>query len=218
MRAPRLVTAIAASASVVALAVGCTPSPSTSEPVPSLAAPRASTSGASGDSQAPSASAASVATIPASPQTPEAGVHPSSTTCTADDECALSTFPGCCSCCPCAPIKATTKADLAAQERTCAVKECESCANVKVKCAACVSPAREGMRARCIDHACTLVETRASRVDVPCTSEDDCWLDDEHRPVARPRALRGKRLTPCKGTEHTPVCEGGVCGARHWKC
>jgi hypothetical protein len=36
--------------------------------------------------------------------------------------------------------------------------------------------------------------------------------------VARPKNLRGKKLSPCKGTEHTPACDNGVCVVRAWKC
>lgn len=217
MRASRLTTAIAAFSCALGLTAACQPGAKPSEvtartnEIADATPPEAKVVDA-----APSTAPAGHSDRDAAPAPSPATLSP--TTCTTDDECVLSTFPGCCSCCPCAPLKAYTKADLAARERRCAEKECESCANVKVKCFPCVSPEREGMRARCIDRTCTLVETRATRADVPCTGEDDCWLDDDHRPVARPRALRGKKLTPCKGTEHTPVCEGGVCGARHWKC
>ena len=43
----------------------------------------------------------------------------------------------------------------------CAVVECASCKDTKVKCPACTDPAKEGMRARCLSGACTLVETKA---------------------------------------------------------
>ena len=80
--------------------------------------------------------------------------------CDQDADCVLTTFAGCCSCCPCAPLRAK-RADVDAREReTCAVIDCRPCADVKVKCPACQDPEKEGMRARCIDRTCTLVETR----------------------------------------------------------
>lgn len=217
MRASRLSTAIAAFSCAFGLTAACQPA---AKPAEGTARPNETADATSPEANDASPDGASpLPTLPEPGKRPAASsTDPSPTECTTDGECVLTTFPGCCSCCPCATLTATSKADLAARERRCSEKECESCANVKVKCLPCVSPEREGMRARCIDRTCTLVETRAARVEVPCTSEDDCWLDDDHRPVARPRALRGKKLTPCKGTEHTPVCEGGMCGARHWKC
>lgn len=214
MRASRLSTVIACA---FGLTAACQPAARPAEltaranEAADAASPEAKDVGPSHASPTPTLSALGESPAPSS-------TEPSPTACTTDDECVSTTFPGCCSCCPCAKLTATTKADLAARERRCSEKECASCANEKVKCLPCVSPEREGMRARCIERSCTLVETRATRVEVRCTSEDDCWLDADHHPVARPRALRGKKLAPCKGTEHTPVCEGGVCGARHWKC
>lgn len=79
--------------------------------------------------------------------------------CKVDSECALTTNPGCCSCCPCAPIHATTIAQLKDQEEKCAVVECSmQCGKERETCPRCVDPAVEGMAARCISGTCTLVE------------------------------------------------------------
>lgn len=53
---------------------------------------------------------------------------------------------------------------------------------------------------------------------ITCKTEDDCWVDEHHAPMRRPKALRGKRPKACHGTEHTPKCAGGVCAVTAWKC
>lgn len=79
--------------------------------------------------------------------------------CSQDTDCVLTTFAGCCSCCPCAPLRAT-RVDTDAREREmCAAIDCRPCADGEVKCLACQDPEKEGMRARCIERTCTLVET-----------------------------------------------------------
>lgn len=53
---------------------------------------------------------------------------------------------------------------------------------------------------------------------VACKSDNDCWLDAARTPIARPRALRGKRLAPCKDAEVVPRCKANVCVADAYKC
>ena len=53
---------------------------------------------------------------------------------------------------------------------------------------------------------------------IPCTSEDECWVDEARNPVPRPKAKRGVKLRPCKDTEHVPACVSGACVVRHLKC
>lgn len=53
---------------------------------------------------------------------------------------------------------------------------------------------------------------------IPCTTDDECWVDDANKPVARPKAKRGVKLRPCKDTEHVPACTAGACVVRHLKC
>lgn len=84
------------------------------------------------------------------------------------------------------------------------------------------------MTARCVASACTLVETSrkvaplASAAPAPppvdCRTDDDCWLDKDDNIVRRPAKLRGRKVRPCKDSEHTPACEKGVCGVKVWKC
>lgn len=99
---------------------------------------------------APTASASS-APLPA--------VLPGMYPCNADSECALTTYPGCCSCCPCEELHAISVAELKRLEDDCAVVECAShCDKASVTCPKCVNPADEGMHARCTSGSCTLVE------------------------------------------------------------
>ncbi len=53
---------------------------------------------------------------------------------------------------------------------------------------------------------------------VACKTDNDCWLDADRTPIARPRAQRGKRLTPCKDAEVVPRCKASVCVADAYKC
>lgn len=102
----------------------------------------------------PTAKPTSTATA-MSPDDPRLSLAP----CKVDSECALTTNPGCCACCPCAPIHATTIAQLKEQEEKCAVVECSmQCDNERETCPKCIDPAVEGMAARCISGTCTLVE------------------------------------------------------------
>lgn len=140
-----------------------------------------------------------------------------SDTCQTDADCTLSTFGGCCALCPCARLRATTTSREASERRACEGQNCPARDGADVKCMRCADPTKEGMHARCIAASCTLVETSASPT-VACTSDDDCWLDDRHRPIPRPHELRGKTVRPCKDSEHAPACQGSVCIARHFKC
>lgn len=155
---------------------------------------------------------------------PAASAGPATETCQADADCILSTFPGCCVCCPCGPLRAMTASHEAALRHACERKDCRSCQGFEGRCTACVDPAKEGMRARCIDATCTLVETSAPGAPatpgatVACKTDDDCWLDDQRMPIARPAKLRGKRIRPCTDSEHAPACREGVCMVRHFKC
>lgn len=56
--------------------------------------------------------------------------------------------------------------------------------------------------------------------DVACTTADDCWLDADHKPIARPRKLRGKKIVPCHGPDSTwtPDCKEAKCIAVGWRC
>jgi hypothetical protein len=60
-------------------------------------------------------------------------------------------------------------------------------------------------------------EPDAAPPSVACQSDDDCWLDGT-KPIARPRALRGKRLRPCKDSERVPICKAGACAVEGYKC
>lgn len=62
-------------------------------------------------------------------------------------------------------------------------------------------------------------QPRAPEAPVPvsCTNDDDCWLDG-NKPIARPPALRGKTVRPCKDAERVPVCKEKVCAAKGYKC
>lgn len=142
---------------------------------------------------------------------------PASTTCARDDECVVSTFPGCCECCECGPIRAFTRDAEAERKAACDRKKCDECPKSSPRCAPCKDPAKEGMVARCQSGACVIVETAAPRI--ACKTTDDCWFDDAHKPIARPPNLRGKKITPCKGGgEHAPACEAGACIVRAYKC
>lgn len=132
-------------------------------------------------------------------------------------ECTLSSFPGCCSCCPCGLLQAITVSQEARRRAECASKNCRACSGIDGKCAPCVDPAKEGMRARCMASKCTLVETKVEN-SIPCKTDDDCWLDENHAPISRPAKLRGKKVRPCTDSEHAPSCREGVCVARHFKC
>lgn len=72
------------------------------------------------------------------------------------------------------------------------------------------------MVARCQSGACVIVETSAPKI--ACKTVEDCWFDDAHKPIARPANMRGRKITPCKGSEHAPACQDGVCVVRAFKC
>ena len=64
----------------------------------------------------------------ADPATPGSS-EPTATVCKRDGECTLSTFGGCCSCCP-GPVRAFFKPDLAKLEAKCQTVRCSSCDQV----------------------------------------------------------------------------------------
>ncbi len=95
------------------------------------------------------------------------------------------------------------------------------CGIQEASCTPCKDPAKEGMHARCRDSACILVETKAAAAEpaIACKTDDDCWMDDKHKPIKRPANLRGKKVEPCKGGEHKPACsKDGVCVVIAYKC
>jgi hypothetical protein len=53
---------------------------------------------------------------------------------------------------------------------------------------------------------------------VACKTDDDCWIDDQRNPIARPRKLRGKKPRACKDSESIPACDQSVCVVRAYKC
>ncbi len=53
---------------------------------------------------------------------------------------------------------------------------------------------------------------------VACKTADDCWIDDQQNPIARPRKLRGKKPRACKDSERIPACDQSVCVVRAYKC
>jgi len=193
---------LATLASIAMLLVACPAAPPQPAPMPSpplvvepIPAPAAS------DAAAP----------------PPPSSAPASNTCTRDDECVVSTSPGCCECCECGPIRAFTRDAEAERRAACDRKKCDECPKASPRCAPCKDPAKEGMVARCQSGACVIVETAAPRI--ACKTVDDCWFDDAHKPIARPPNLRGKKITPCKsGGEHAPACENGACIVRAYKC
>ncbi len=147
----------------------------------------------------------------------DAAIAAANELCHEDADCTLSSFPSCCSCCPCGPLGAITVSQAARRRAECASKNCRACSGIEGKCAPCVDPAKEGMRARCMASTCTVVETKVE-TSVPCKTDDDCWLDENHAPIARPVKLRGKKVRPCTDSEHAPSCREGLCVARHFKC
>jgi hypothetical protein len=58
----------------------------------------------------------------------------------------------------------------------------------------------------------------AAQPRIPCETDDDCWLDGNHRPIPRPAKLRGRKVRPCADSEYAPACREGACTARHFKC
>ena len=183
---------------------------------------------ASTTSDAGPATPAGPSTPPATSSAPRSDA-PASDTCEKDADCILSTFAGCCSCCPCGALRAMTVSREASMKEACERKDCRSCNDFVGDCLACKDPAKEGMHARCIASACTLVETKAGAASPPpapanatttvaCKNDDACWFDDDHHPIARPARHRGKKIRPCKDGEHAPACKDGACMVHHFKC
>lgn len=53
---------------------------------------------------------------------------------------------------------------------------------------------------------------------VPCKTTDDCWSEGA-TPIARPKALRGRKYRPCVDGEHQPMCTpSGVCATLAFGC
>jgi len=173
-------------------------------------------------SSAPIATAPVASTPTTASAVPTNDPPPASSSCSSDSDCILTTFPGCCACCECGPLKATTKSIDQEARDNCQRKKCDSCDKKDYKCVPCKDPAKEGMHARCRDNACILVETSSAAAPaetIACKTDDDCWLDDKNKPIKRPANLRGKKLEPCKGGhEQTPACKENVCVVRAWKC
>ncbi|MBS2014283.1 MAG: hypothetical protein JST00_15460 [Deltaproteobacteria bacterium] len=211
-------TSLASLTGLAAVVVACAAAPPQPPPAPlqTELPPAAPPSPPASPAQAP----ASPAQAPASPASPQAtpSPPPASATCTRDDDCVVSTFPGCCSCCSCGPIKAFTKEVEAERNAACARKTCDECpSSAASACAPCKDPAKEGMAARCHGGACVIVETKTAVV--ACKTVEDCWFDDAFKPIARPPKMRGKKITPCKGGgEHAPACDNGACIVRAYKC
>jgi len=199
MRMPRL-------AVLALVALGCKTEP--------LAPSR---EGPAKDAEAPPIGAALSSAPDATTAERDAATAAASELCHEDAECTVSSFPGCCSCCPCGPLQALTVSREATRRAECATKNCRACPGIDGKCAPCADPAKEGMQARCIASTCTLVENKVEK-SVQCKSDDDCWLDERHAPISRPAKLRGKKVRPCTDSEHAPSCREGVCVARHFKC
>ena len=78
-----------------------------------------------------------------------------------------------------------------------------------------VEPAR---RASAVPDASSANGDAAPPASIACKTDDDCWLDDDHKPIARPKNLRGKRFKPCKDSEHIPVCRNNACLVNALKC
>lgn len=191
---------------VVGLVVACGAEPT---PAPSLPASPAAT-GAPID--------AAIATAPPAHESPAED----SLGCKTDAECVVTSFVGCCTCCPCGPLRAANAAAEELKKKPCAAESCPSCTSFVGDCVACPDPNKEGFAARCIADKCTLVETKAAEPPPPapiaCRTDDDCWIDDAFRPIARPKALRGKKIRPCKDGGHVPACKDGTCNVRVYKC
>jgi hypothetical protein len=62
----------------------------------------------------------------------------------------------------------------------------------------------------------TLVEP--PQAAIACKTDDDCWMDDKYKPIARPKEQRGKKIKPCKDGEHAPVCRENACTVVAYKC
>ncbi len=52
---------------------------------------------------------------------------------------------------------------------------------------------------------------------VACKTDDDCWVEG-HKPIARPKELKGRKFKPCKDGEHAPVCKENLCTVVAYKC
>jgi hypothetical protein len=75
--------------------------------------------------------------------------------CAKDDECILSTFAGCCSCCVCAPLHALRADAERARQDACADEACGKQDCSKAECVPCASLSPT-VRAVCADGLCTI--------------------------------------------------------------
>jgi len=222
----RILFAVTLLVPAVPLASGCSKDPQ-APGTPSASAAASALAISSGPAAASSPPATAAGAAPDA-STPATAPPPStdSDRCETASDCVLTTFVGCCARCPCGPLRAMTSASLRAHQATCARESCPK-THAEEKCKPCADPEKEGMVARCEDHACRLVETSkagasgaaASPEPIACKTDDDCWMDDAHKPIARPKNLRGRKITPCKGgSEHAPSCKEGACIVRAFKC
>ena len=147
MDAPRsgrgsLVIALAALLSYV----GCKASPPPSDPSASTAS-----SSAPGDPSTAATGDPATSAEAASGTASSDGAGPMPTGCKKDAECTLSTFAGCCTCCPRIP-HAFLRTALAWHEAHCAKVDCPPC---NTPCGP--EPAMSGYAAECVKNACVAV-------------------------------------------------------------
>lgn len=63
-----------------------------------------------------------------------------------------------------------------------------------------------------------MTSTLVDSIPVACKTDDDCWMDADDHPIARPKEQRGRKLRPCHDRGSTPACDQNTCVVRHWKC
>lgn len=137
--------------------------------------------------------------------------------CTADSDCSISTFPGCCgSCCPVEPY-AASNAQLSATRKRCAIIDCtmKGCEPLD-RCAAVSSPSQ--WRAVCRSGQCERV---AASADLEaCSSDGDCVVTEvrccpgccEGGPRALTRAKLAREQSVCAELECSkPDCGNRLC-------
>jgi len=92
---------------------------------------------------------------PVEPSAVPSGVDPERA-CSRDDECILSTFPGCCSCCQCAPLHALRADAERRWQDSCALEKCAAQDCSAASCVPCGSVAAT-VRAACVGGLCSVV-------------------------------------------------------------